>query len=277
MTALAVAPEPPTGRSLVAALMEELEQLPASQAIALRVVQVVDDPATGAADVAKAAGADPSLTARMLRVANSAYYGLSGRVGTPAFAVTVLGFQTVRSLAALSATGLVGTDSLPENFWDRAASVASAASLLARRVGADPPEAFCAGLLHDLGTALLRRQDPVLYDGLLARVAGGERMLRLEEVTYGGTHASLCADVLTAWHFPRELCDAVGRHHDVPAPSAPPVRRALQAAVALVGTDDEGPDPTAALAAGFVRQDEVAELSRQVAEAAEPLRAALAL
>jgi putative nucleotidyltransferase with HDIG domain len=263
-----------SNRTLIADLKEQLEKLPASRAAALRVVQVVDDPATGAADVAKAASADPALTARILRVANSAYYGLSGRIGTPAFAVTVVGFATVRSLAALSASGLVGQQDCPPDFWTRAAAVASGSSLLARRVGADAPEAFCAGLLHDLGTALLRRHAPDEHATLIARALEGEALLELEREAYGGTHASLCADVLAAWRFPKDLCDAIGKHHEPPSRNAPPVRRALQGALALLPEVVGGGDTAAALAAAFVRPDEVEELQNQIADAAAQLAVA---
>jgi putative nucleotidyltransferase with HDIG domain len=270
------APRPGGGGTgtLVADLKEELEKLPASRAAALRVVQVVDDPATGAADVAKAASADPALTARVLRVANSAYYGLSGRIGTPAFAVTVVGFATVRSLAAMSASGLADPESTSPEFWTRAAAVASGASLLARRVGADAPEAFCAGLLHDLGSALLRQRAREEHDALIARALEGEDLLELERVTYGGTHASLCADVLAAWRFPSELCDAIGKHHEPPQRSAPPVRRALQGALALVPEVAGGADVSAALSAAHVAAEELEDLQRQIADAAEQLAVA---
>ena len=273
MTVIAPASRTATGRPLVDELKEQLEKLPASRAAALRVVQVVDDPATGAADVAKAASADPALTARILRVANSAYYGLSGRIGTPAFAVTVVGFATVRSLAALSASGLAAGSTTPE-FWLRAATVASGSSLLARRVGADAPEAFCAGLLHDLGTALLRQHAGAQQDDILDRARAGEPLLELEQAAYGGTHASLCASVLGGWRFPDDLCDAIGKHHDVPVRSAPPVRRALQGAIALVPDEFSGIDVGRAMLAAHIAPDEVADLQRQVAEAAEQLAAA---
>jgi putative nucleotidyltransferase with HDIG domain len=275
MTVTAGAPRSATGRPLVDELKEQLEKLPASRAAALRVVQVVDDPATGAADVAQAAGADPALTSRILRVANSAYYGLSGRIGTPAFAVTVVGFATVRSIAALSATGLTGPGACPPEFWTRAAAVASGASLLARRVGADAPEAFCAGLLHDLGTALLREHAADQHNEILRRATAGEPLLDLEQEAYGGTHASLCASVLAAWRFPQDLCDAIGKHHDLPTRSGPPVRRALQGALALVPDDRSAADPTKALFAAHVAPDEVPALQRQIADAAEQLAVAL--
>ena len=264
---------------LLAGLIEELEQLPPSRAAALRVVQVVDDPDTSATDVAKAAGADPALTARILRVANSAYYGLSGRVGTPAFAVTVVGFQTVRSLAAVAAAGLAGEDDLPPGFWERASVVASACSLLARRVGTPAPEAFCTGLLYDLGTALLYRHNRAEYDALAAEAEGGPVSIQeLQRREYGASAASLCADVLEGWRFPEELCFAIRHQDDDPADARDPLVRALQASMTIALLPEPAWPKDARMAATFanaqVRPAEVADLTRQVQEAAEQLAAA---
>src|SRR4051794_32375231 len=263
----------------LAGLIEELEQLPPSRAAALRVVQVVDDPDTSAADVAGAAGADPALTARILRVANSAYYGLSGRVGTPSFAVTVVGFQTVRSLAAVSAAGLAGEEDLPAGFWERAATVASACSLLARRLGTPAPEAFCAGLLHDLGSALLRRHDRTTYDALVAEAEGGPvAMQELLRRTYGASAATLCADVLEGWRFPEDLCFAIRHQDDDPADSRDPLVRVLQASISIASLPTaawpDGARAAATFANAQVRPNELADLVRQTAEAAEALVAA---
>ncbi len=279
-TALTVVPDvSDDAHPLLAGLIEELEQLPPSRAAALRVVQVVDDPDTSAADVAGAAGADPALTARILRVANSAYYGLSGRVGTPSFAVTVVGFQTVRSLAAVAAAGLAGDDDLPPGFWERAASVASACSLLARRVGTPAPEAFCAGLLHDLGSALLYRHDKAQYTALVAEAEGGPVGLpELLRRTYGASSSSLCADVLDGWRFPEDLCFAIRHQDDDVADARDPLVRALQASVSLASLETPTWPKDARAAATFanaqIRPNEVAELSRQMTEAAEQLSAA---
>jgi HD-like signal output (HDOD) protein len=214
---------------LVAELLLELEQLPPARAAALRVVQMIDDPSSSAAGVAAAASIDPALTARMLRMANSAYYGLSGRVASASFAVTVIGFQTVRSLAAMSAAGFLGEDELPPGFWARGATAAAGTALIARRVGAEVPAAFCVGILHDLGTALLWRHDRERHADLLARVTPAQPVELLEQQEYGATHAGLCADVLSTWHFPDDLCLAIGRHHDSPSSGA------LAAAQGLAG------------------------------------------
>jgi HD-like signal output (HDOD) protein len=262
-------------RPLIEELKEHLEQLPAYRASALRVIQIVDDPDAGAADVAKAASADPALMARILRVANSAYYGLSGRVGTPAFAVTVVGFGTVRGLAALSATGLTSAVETPPDFWERAATIATASSVLARRVGADAPQAFCAGLLHDLGTALLFRHTSGQHGELLERATTGEDLLALERAAYGGTHAALCASVLSAWRFPDELSSAIDKHHDAPNRQTPPIRRALQGALALLPDAHTGLDIDQALAAAFITPRNVEELQWQAAQSAQDLIGAL--
>ena len=265
---------------LVQELLLELEQLPPARGAALRVVQLVDDPDSSAAQVATAASVDPALTARMLRMANSAYYGLSGRVASASFAVTVLGFQTVRSLAAMAAAGFASDSDLPPGFWTRAAATASGSGLLARRVGADVSQAFCVGILHDLGTALLWRCNAERQAALLARATPAQPAHVLELQEYGATHASLCADVLSTWSFPDELCVAIGRHHDVPSSGATPLRRALQGAVALASVADgsaSASDPfvAASLEAALVRRPDVPALVAQVRSEGQQLASAL--
>jgi HD-like signal output (HDOD) protein len=270
--------ETPSG--LVAALLHELEQLPPARAAALRVVQAVDDTDSGAAEVAAAAAADPGLTTRMLRMANCAYYGLSGRVASASFAVTVLGFATVRSLAAVSAAGFVGDGDLPLGFWARGTATAAGTALVAARVGADPAEGFCAGILHDLGTALLYRHDPEVHGALMARATPDEPVHRIEQARYGGTHASLCADVLGSWHFPDELCAAIARHHEPPSVGGAPLRRALQGGIALAALADGSADPSdlavgVALDAALVASSERAPLVAQVRREGDELLSAL--
>lgn len=270
--------ERPSG--LLAALLLELEQLPPARAAALRVVQVVDDPDSGAAEVAKAAASDPALTARMLRMANSAYYGLSGRVSSASFAVTVVGFATVRSLAAVSAAGFVGDGDLPPGFWARGAATAAGTALLARRVGADPSEGFCVGILHDLGTALLFRHDREVQAALMARATREQPVHRMEQALYGATAASLCADVLSSWHFPDELCAAIGRQHEPPSVGGTALRRALQGGIALASLSDGSAGSAdlhvgSALEAALVPHRDRAALLAQVRREADELVSAL--
>jgi putative nucleotidyltransferase with HDIG domain len=222
--------EEPITTALIDALIEELERLPAQPSIAMRVVWIADDPGSSAKDLAAVIAADPSLTARVLKLANSAYYGLSGRVANVGFAVTVIGFPTVRAMAAATASGLFddGDRVAPEGFWDHAVSVATACSMLAGRVGVRPADAFSLGLLHDLGSALLFRSDPERFDRIVERSKADRRPLSiLEKETFGIAHDEAAARVFAAWRFPEDFVVAVGEHHDDLGPSANPFARLL--------------------------------------------------
>jgi HD-like signal output (HDOD) protein len=154
---------------------------------------------------------------------------MSRRVGTLQYAISVVGFQTVRALTVPICVGLDGPDSVPPGFWEQAATAATAAHLVAPMLGASAPEAFCIGLLHTLGSALLHQQDtlPVLC---LPSVENEDELDRLELARYGIGHAAAGAEVLTTWRFPEHLCYLILTHHDVPLPDAPPLTRALQGA-----------------------------------------------
>lgn len=269
-----------SGQDLIPELMTELERLPPARSAALRIVQLVDDPRSTATSVAVAASSDPAFTAQLLRMANSTYYGLSGRVASASFAITVIGFETVRSLAAMAAAGAVGEGDLPPRFWDRATATASGTALVSRRVGANVEQAFCAGILHDLGSALLWRYDHDRYVDLLARADARNPVHVLEQREYGGTHASLCADVLAAWSFPDDLCAAIGQQHDRPSIGGAPLKRALQGGLALAGVADgrmrrHDSFVVGGLAAANVPLDDVSQMVARVQQEGRQLVGAL--
>lgn len=206
--------------------------VPSRAGAATRVLMVVDDPEAGVADVAKAVGSDPAFASRTIALANSAYYGLSGRVGTLHYAISVLGFQTIRALAVSIAAGLDGPSAVPAGFWEQAATAATAANLVAPIVGANAPDAFCAGLLHTLGSALLHQQQP-LATLCLPYPADEDEFSRRELEVYSVGHAQVGAEVLESWLFPPRLCALIATHHDVPLPDADPLTRSLHAARTL--------------------------------------------
>lgn len=228
----------PTTDGLIDALIEELERLPAQPSIAMRVVWIADDPHSSAKDLAAAIAADPSLTARLLKLANSAYYGLSGRVANVGFAVTVIGFPTVRAMAAAMASGLFDGGSgptAPPGFWEHAVSVATACSTLADRIGIRAADAFSLGLLHDLGSALLFRSDAIRFAGVVERSKAQRIPLSvLEREVFGIAHDDAAARVFAAWRFPEDFVVAVGSHHGPVDPVANPFARLLQAGEAVV-------------------------------------------
>ena len=222
-------------------LIRQLERLPTNPTAAVRVLWLADDPNSSSEDLAAAVSTDPALTTRIMHLANSAYYGLSGRVPSGAFAITVLGFSAVRTLAAAAAAGALDPNgAVPDGFWSHAATTAVASSLAADRVGASRTEAFSLGLLHDIGRALLHRVDPEGYAELSAEArAGGRPLCLAEQETYGMDHADAAARVLRAWRFPDDFVVAIGGHHDPLPPSALPLARALHVGEALAVLADE--------------------------------------
>jgi putative nucleotidyltransferase with HDIG domain len=227
-----------------------------------------------------------------MRMANSAYYGLSGRVRSAAFAVTVLGFSTVRSLAAAMAAGALEDGvTLPPGFWLHSSTVATAAAVVAPRVGARHAEAFSLGLLHDLGRFILHRADTDGYLALSAEVDHEDaELVRAERQTYGIDHPEAASRVLKAWHFPDDVVDSLANHHEPPSRIKTALSRALVAGEALArvamieGDDDDGraeltaaivAEEADALALARIEADVLGPLALQVRRGGELLAAAL--
>src|SRR5207244_7972664 len=234
---------------------------------------------SSAKDLAAALTADPALTARVLRLANSAYYGLSRRVAEVSFAVTVVGFPTVRAMAAVHASGLFepGEHTVPDGYWEHSVATATVCSVLAPRAGVRANQAFPLGLLHDLGSALLFRADPERFEAVQAEARNGRPLPSVEQAVYGMPHDEAAARVFSAWRFPETFIEAVADHHAHPATLSEPHSLLLVAAesvaarlVKTLGAELEhgqnaglralGLDVTDALASARQVEDDVAHL-----------------
>ena len=156
---------------------------------------------------------DPALTAKLLRLANSSYYGLPRPVSEVRTACIVLDFELIRSLAV----GVSVLDGLSRSvdralhlsvFWRHCVGTGTAAQALARRASLDVSTAFCAGVLHDLGKLVLATLSPARWTRAEQSGAGGE----VSE--FGASHAEVGAWLGARWHFPTELVDAIRGHHD---------------------------------------------------------------
>ena len=259
-------------------LVAELEALPANPTSAMRVLFLADDPNSSASDLGVAVGSDPSLTARVMKVANSAYYGLSGRVPSATFAITVLGFDTVRAIAAATAAGITGdSGTLPDGFWIHAASVAVSCSLVAPRVAVRGPEAFSLGLLHDLGHALLHRGLGPLPAEAPPETEDAARLI-YEQERWGIDHATAVSRVLAAWWFPEEFTRALAMHHMGPAAAHANLERVMIGGEALAraaaGIDLTSLEPSLALVDLDARS--AAPLTEKVRDETDALAASLA-
>jgi HD-like signal output (HDOD) protein len=249
-----------------------LDDLPSHRPVAAKIIAEADDHRSDAKSLGRTLSYDPALVAKVLRLANSAYFGLSGTVSAPAFAVTVVGFSTVRSLAVSAMAGLDDVPPALEGFWDRSVLTAVAAAEFAPRLRAKAPDAFSVGLLARLGQALLVRCDPEEYPVLVAGAADRDDLLEAENRRYGATHTRVSAEALAAWAFPDELSEAMAQV-DRPGwatPLATSVRLGLELSERILDPA-RASRPAEQLSAGHVRDAEVDALRSGVTRTAAEL------
>lgn len=203
----------------MAQLEQALENVQAARPVAMEVLRLADDPDADARKVAACIEKDPILVAQMLRLANSAAFGMAHHVKTTQIAVAVLGFSTVRSVAILVASGLRNLrHPAPEGFWEHSAAVAAACSILSRHHAVTPGDGFALGLIHDLGIPMLNSIDPVAH-GAARETSDDAALCRREELAFGMSHATAAATVLASWSFPPSLVRTIAEHHDGVTPT----------------------------------------------------------
>lgn len=200
-----------------------VKALPSLPTTVTELLSSIDDPDADTSAIAHRIARDQGLTMRILRIANSPFYGQSHRIASVADAVIVLGLRSVRALAvAASFTSVfkVGPEMESElqSFWKHGIAAALSARFLAGRVGVAIEEAFIAGLLHDIGRVALA----VSFPKHMAAVANYRRELDCQPIdaeqdVLGIDHAEVGRMLAESWRFPQPLCAAIGGHHAPPA------------------------------------------------------------
>ncbi|HPF39678.1 MAG TPA: HDOD domain-containing protein [Phycisphaerae bacterium] len=214
-------------------LIDRIESLPPFPAVASRIVAACECEDLCAERIAAIISEDPALAARILRVANSPFYGAAGKITQVSRAVVRLGTIAVRNLVvgmcACDAFGACGqSDSSHGTLWRHSVASAVAAETIAARIGFKPAEeAFLAGLLHDIGQLAIAKIVPDQFERILRSVAGGMDLLAAERSHLRTDHAELGVRILSRWGLPKSLCDIVGQHHDAVDPAPAPDRRLL--------------------------------------------------
>lgn len=207
--------------SLIAAKV----RLPSPPAIAVKILDAVQNDRASMGQLADIISSDPSLSAKLLRVANSSIYGLMYKVGSIDKALTVLGVNVLKNIALsfviseeLRASSDSGFDL--DYFWRRSVTAAVAADLTAKMVGQSNDDAFVTTLLADIGILLLQRHDPPGYQVLLEdHEARSCPIGEVEREHYGFDHAELSATLLARWGLPKTVTEPLTYHH---RPSAAP-------------------------------------------------------
>lgn len=194
--------------------------LPAMPAVVGEVLDLMEQPDTTMADLSTRIQHDPALTAKILRVSNSPYYGMRQYVGTLKLALVILGMREVRNIVV----GIAVVDTLrdektdvllADDFWNHSMMTAAVARKLGNGMRLNlQGEDFVAGLLHDIGKMILARQLGPAYEAIYrAHSEGYEDLIEAEERELGFNHCDAAAALATKWNLPKTLCDALYYHH----------------------------------------------------------------
>jgi HD-like signal output (HDOD) protein len=209
----------------------EISSLPM---IYTRLNEAVNNPRASIADIARIISEDAGLTARLLRIVNSAFYGIPTRVESIARAVTIIGTHELRALAlATSVTTMF--KGIPEDlanmdlFWRHSIACGVAARILAtfRRLQ-NAERFFIAGVLHDIGRLVMYIKIPEKSrEAIIRSSEESEPLFVAEREVIGFGHASVGSLLLDAWRFPQGLEEAVGFHHNPNGASRYPLDAAI--------------------------------------------------
>lgn len=209
-------------------MIETLGDLPSSPAIVSAVIGMATDLDTDLSDLGRVLSADEGLTAKVLRLSNSSFYGRSKQIGTVNDAIRTLGYYTLRSLVVASSSHAIfkqkdSTRFLPV-LWDHSLATAVASRHLGRQLKhASTEEAFIAGLLHDVGKLVLTQMVPGEFQKVQRSASVDGNWCRHEKKQFGFTHVDVGVAMLEQWNFPRDLLEAIALHHSDPemAPERP--------------------------------------------------------
>ena len=203
-------------------LVGRLDALPSFPVLYLEIMKLMNSPATNIGDIAELIAQDPSITAKMLQVVNSAAMGLAMPVHNPTEAVQHLGMNTVRSLA-LSAHVFKSFDHpSAKNFsaqklWEHLMATATLARKIMDLEGgteADIEDAYTAGMLHDIGKLMLADNLPKEFASALSLAAAQKIPLHAaEQEVFSATHSGIAAYLLGLWGLSAPIVEAVALHH----------------------------------------------------------------
>lgn len=196
------------------------DELPTLPIVASKLITLTSQEETTLTDIASLVSKDISLSSKVLKVSNSAFYSFPQQIGSINQAVSILGTNAVRSLVlSFSFLSIKGGKKSSyfnfEKFWERALASAVASKLILEKVkGADTEEIFISGLLQNLGELVLIRTFPEEYEKVLASTAS--QMLDsidVEETVFEANHCDIGYAVAKSWGFPEVLLQPILHHH----------------------------------------------------------------
>jgi len=205
-----------------ATLVARLKSIPTLPTVALRVLEISADPESSANDLMGVISPDVSLTAKILKIANSPFFGLTREISSLQHAVTILGFTEIRNLV-IASVAFESFKNLKEDkdfdinkFWRHSFYCALAAKNIAIDLKISSSELFVAGLVHDIGKLAMYITFPsefMMQLEIMNPLKIKYTSFEAEKDIFGMTHDEVGMRLLKRWLFPENLLNAVGYHH----------------------------------------------------------------
>jgi len=203
-------------------LIAKIQAMPTLPTIAIRVIEVTSNPESSANDLMKIISPDVSLTTKILKIANSPFYGLTREISSLQHALTVLGFTEIRNLV-ISTVAFESFKNFKQNgkfdigrFWKHSFCCGLAAKLIASGLKNKSNELFVAGLVHDIGKLAMYLTFPIEFTTqaeIMSPLKIKHTAFEAEKGIFGMTHDEVGMMLLERWMFPKNLVTAVGFHH----------------------------------------------------------------
>lgn len=204
----------------LAQIVQRIDEISTLPHVAMKVMDVANDPESGAADLKEAMECDPALCARVLRCVNSAAYALREKITNLQHAIAYLGLKQVRNLALTAAVSELfkGNEQIAtyrrSDLWRHLVATGICARMIALRLGfRNFEDMFLAGLLHDFGLVLEDQHAHLSFRKVMHALEEGKPLAAVEQALLGFDHTVLGEKVAGLWHFPEAVKNAARYHH----------------------------------------------------------------
>jgi putative nucleotidyltransferase with HDIG domain len=202
-------------------LIRNIDQLPSMPSVITELIELTSNPDADLDEILALIEKDQALTAKLLKLCNSSYYGLSRQVSSLRNAVVLLGFKTVYKMVIALGTsvffkkenkgyGLSGIE-----MWRHSLGSAIAAEIVANGFSPEKaPAAYTAGLFHDIGKLVLSEYVENELDSILKLVESGKTFIEAEQEIIGMDHGLIGGKLARQWKLPNQLVEAIKYHHE---------------------------------------------------------------
>lgn len=210
-----------TIRLSVSEIAARLDDIPTLPTIVYELSRIINDPMSSTSEVEKIMANDISLTTKVLRLANSAYYAIPGGVSSLQRAIAYIGYDTINQLTLsasivkaleIESSGIFST----KEFWKHSLGVAMAAEVIAREVKyKTPSDLFTCGLVHDMGKVATMIITPAQFEEIIIHAnEHGLSTTEAEEALSAPSHTRVGFELAVKWRLPGQIQNAIANHHE---------------------------------------------------------------